>query len=167
MTVPGAVGGWAALAERYGRLGLDACLADAIDAAENGFAVTPLTAAAWQRGQRVPDAYLPRRRVGEIVRLPDLAVTLRRIAAEGPSAFYEGEVARAIASVSWLEEDDLAAYEARWVEPLSISYRGHTVLELPPPTQGVAALEGSGCSSDPRRACPRRSVACNSRWRTR
>ena len=59
VTVPGAVGGWAALAERYGRLGLDACLADAIDAAENGFAVTPLTAAAWGRGHRVPAEYLP------------------------------------------------------------------------------------------------------------
>jgi gamma-glutamyltranspeptidase/glutathione hydrolase len=144
VTVPGAVGGWAALAERYGRLGLDDCLVDAIDAAEHGFAVTPLTADAWQRAQRVPDVYLPAPKVGEIVRLPELAATLRRIAAGGPSAFYEGEVAAAIASVSWLEEEDLAAYEARWVEPLSISYRGHTVLELPPPTQGVAALEGLG-----------------------
>ncbi|MGH3118237.1 MAG: gamma-glutamyltransferase family protein [Gaiellales bacterium] len=144
VTVPGAVGGWTALAERYGRVGLDACLADAIEAAENGFAVTPLTAAAWQRGQRVPAEYLPAPSVGEIVRLPELAATLRRIATEGPSAFYEGEVARAIASVTWLEEEDLAAYESRWVEPLSITYRGHTVLELPPPTQGVAALEGLG-----------------------
>ncbi len=144
VTVPGAVGGWAALAERHGRLGLDACVSDAIDAAENGFAVTPLTAAAWQRGTRVPPPYLPAPKVGEIVRLPELAATLRRIAEEGPSALYEGEVARAIASVTWLEESDLAAYEARWVEPLSVSYRGHTVLELPPPTQGVAALEGLG-----------------------
>jgi gamma-glutamyltranspeptidase/glutathione hydrolase len=144
VTVPGAVGGWAALAERYGLLGLDACLADAIDAAENGFAVTPLTAAAWQRGTRVPDEYLPAPSVGEIVRLPLLAATLRRIADEGPSAFYEGEVAAAIAEVTWLEEEDLAAYGPRWVEPLSVSYRGHTVLELPPPTQGVAALEGLG-----------------------
>ena len=144
VTVPGAVGGWAALAERYGRLGLDACLSDAIDAAENGFAVTPLTAAAWQRGTRVPPPYLPAPKVGEIVRLPELAATLRRVAEEGPSALYQGEVARAIASVTWLEESDLAAYEARWVEPLSVSYRGHTVLELPPPTQGVAALEGLG-----------------------
>ncbi|HEU0304949.1 MAG TPA: gamma-glutamyltransferase, partial [Gaiellaceae bacterium] len=144
VTVPGAVGGWAALAERHGRLGLDACLADAIDAAEGGFAVTPLTAAAWQRGIRVPEPYLPPPKVGEVVRLPELASTLRRIAEGGPKAFYEGDVARAIASVTWLEEEDLAAYEARWVEPLSISYRGHTVLELPPPTQGVAALEGLG-----------------------
>jgi gamma-glutamyltranspeptidase/glutathione hydrolase len=144
VTVPGAVGGWAALSERFGTLGFDACLTDAIDAAENGFAVTPLTAAAWQRGIRVPEPYLPAPKVGEIVRLPELAATLKRIAAEGPSAFYEGEVARAIASVSWLEEEDLASYEARWVDPLSVGYRGHTVLELPPPTQGVAALEGLG-----------------------
>jgi gamma-glutamyltranspeptidase/glutathione hydrolase len=144
VTVPGAVGGWAALAERHGKLGLDRCLSDAIDAAENGFAVTPLTAAAWARGAHVPDEYLPAPRVGEIVRLPDLAKTLRGIAESGAGAFYEGDVARSIASVTWLDEEDLAAHEARWVEPLSISYRGHTVLELPPPTQGVAALEGLG-----------------------
>jgi gamma-glutamyltranspeptidase/glutathione hydrolase len=144
VTVPGAVGGWAALAERYGTLGLEACLADAIDAAENGFAVTPLTAAAWQRGSRVPPEYLPAPGVGQIVRLPELAATLRRIADEGPSAFYEGETATAIASVTWLEEEDLAAFRPRWVEPLSVGYRGHEVLELPPPTQGVAALEGLG-----------------------
>lgn len=144
VTVPGAVAGWGALAERHGALGLDACIADAVDAAENGFAVTPLTAAAWQRGRRVPPEYLPAPRVGEVVRLPELAATLRGIAAEGPSAFYRGDVARAIASVTWLEEEDLAAYEPRWVEPLAIPYRDHVVLELPPPTQGVAALEGLG-----------------------
>jgi gamma-glutamyltranspeptidase/glutathione hydrolase len=144
VTVPGAVAGWAALAERHATLGLDVLLADAIDAAEHGFAVTPLTAAAWQRGTRVPREYLPAPKVGEIVRLPELAATLGRIAAEGPSAFYTGPVARAIASVTWLEEEDLAGFAPRWVEPLSISYRGHTVLELPPPSQGVAALEGLG-----------------------
>jgi gamma-glutamyltranspeptidase/glutathione hydrolase len=144
VTVPGAVGGWAALAERYGTLGLGECLSDAIDAAENGFAVTPLTAAAWQRGRRVPLEYLPAPSVGEIVRLPELAATLRRIAADGPSAFYEGETAAAISSVTWLEDGDLASFRPRWVEPLSVPYRGHEVLELPPPTQGVAALEGLG-----------------------
>jgi gamma-glutamyltranspeptidase/glutathione hydrolase len=144
VTVPGAVGGWAALADRYGKLGFDRCLSDAIDAAEHGFAVTPLTAAAWARGARVPEEYLPAPNVGEIVRLPDLAATLRGIAEGGPAAFYEGAVAQSIAAVTWLEEGDLATHEARWVEPLSISYRGHTVLELPPPTQGVAALEGLG-----------------------
>ena len=142
--MPGAVGGWAALAERYGKLGLDRCLADAIDAADNGFAVTPLTAAAWARGAHVPEEYLPAPRVGEIVRLPDLGKTLRGIAEHGPMAFYQGDVARSIASATWLDEEDIAAHEARWVEPLRIFYRGHEVLELPPPTQGVAALEGLG-----------------------
>jgi gamma-glutamyltranspeptidase / glutathione hydrolase len=144
VTVPGAVAGWGALAERFGTLGLDALLADAIDAAERGYAVTPLTAAAWQRGQRVPPEYQPAPSVGDVVRLPELGATLRRIADEGPSALYRGPVAEAIASVTWLEQDDLASFEPRWVEPLRVPYRGHEVLELPPPTQGVAALEAIG-----------------------
>src|SRR5439155_14613812 len=82
--------------------------------------------------------------VGQVVRLPELAATLRAIAERGPSAFYEGKVAAAIAEVTWLDEEDLAAFEPRWVEPLRVPYRGHEVLELPPPTQGVAALEMIG-----------------------
>ena len=136
VTVPGAVGGWAALAERFGRMGLDAALADAVAAAEDGFAVGRLTAEAW--------TIAPRPAAGERMRLPELGATLRRIAGEGPSALYRGPVAEAIASVTWLDEEDLATYEPRWVEPLVLDYRGTTVCELPPPTQGVAALEGLG-----------------------
>jgi gamma-glutamyltranspeptidase/glutathione hydrolase len=143
VTVPGAVGGWAALAERFGRLGLDACLADAVDAAERGFAVTPFVAAAWAEDGG-PLELGPAPRIGQLVRQPELAHTLARIADEGPAAFYEGEVAAAIASVSWLDETDLAAYAPRWVEPLRLDYRGITVCELPPPGQGVAALESLG-----------------------
>lgn len=143
VTVPGAVAGWAALAERYGRLGLDRCLADAIDAAENGVAVEARTAAAWKRLGGPPELG-PAPQVGARFRLPDLARTLRTIADEGPDAFYRGQIARSIASVSWVEEADLATLEPRWVEPLRIDYRGVEVLELPPPTQGVAALEGLG-----------------------
>jgi gamma-glutamyltranspeptidase / glutathione hydrolase len=143
VTVPGAVAGWAALAERFGRVGLDACLADAIDAAERGVAAAVRTAESWQRTGGPAELGRPPH-AGERFRLPELAGTLRRIAGEGPAAFYRGEVARAIASVSWLGEADLAAYEARWVEPLRLDYRGTTVCELPPPTQGVAALEGLG-----------------------
>jgi gamma-glutamyltranspeptidase/glutathione hydrolase len=66
------------------------------------------------------------------------------VAARGADAFYRGVVAHAICSVSWLEEADLAGYRARWVEPLRTSYRGYEVIELPPPTQGVAALEALG-----------------------
>jgi gamma-glutamyltranspeptidase/glutathione hydrolase len=152
VTVPGAVGGWAALAERHGRLGLDKCLADAIDAAERGFAVAPRTAAAWSLGASstgwaaaaVPPELAPPPSVGERVRTPELGATLRRIAAEGPTALYEGSVADAICSASWLEPSDLAGYRPAWVEPLRIGYRGVEVLELPAPTQGVAAAEALG-----------------------
>jgi gamma-glutamyltranspeptidase/glutathione hydrolase len=144
VTVPGAIAGWAALAERHGRLGLDACLADAVDAAEQGYAVAPRTAEAWQRSKRVPPEYQPAPQVGEMVRLPELARTLRGVAERGPSAFYEGQVAAAIVAATWLEEEDLAAFAPCWVEPLRIGYREHEVLELPPPTQGVAALEMLG-----------------------
>ncbi len=132
VTVPGAVGGWAALAERHGQLGLDACLEDAIAAAEQGFAVAPRTAAAWAR---IGGPLGPPPRVGELVYQPELGATLRRIGTEGPSAFYKGEVAAAIVEASWLEESDLAAFEPPWVEPLRLSYKGVEVCELPPPTQ--------------------------------
>jgi gamma-glutamyltranspeptidase/glutathione hydrolase len=141
VTVPGAVAGWAAFAERYGRLGLDACLADAIDAAEGGFAVAPRTAESWRRNG---GPFGPPPSVGDVVYQPELGVTLRRIADEGPSAFYAGEVAEAICSVSWLEPGDLAIYEPRFVEPLRLEYKGVEVCELPPPTQGVCALEALG-----------------------
>ncbi len=151
VTVPGAVGGWAALAERYGRFGLDAGLADAIDAAEGGFAVAARTAAAWSLGDgqtstswgaaALPPELAPPPRVGERVRAPDLAGTLRRLCETGPSGFYAGPVAEAICAACWLEESDLEAYSPAWVEPLLASYRGYEVAELPPPTQGVAAAE--------------------------
>jgi gamma-glutamyltranspeptidase/glutathione hydrolase len=141
VTVPGAVAGWAALAGRFGTLGLDALLADAVSAAEEGFPVGPITAAAWAGG---PPELGPPPAPGGRGRLPELASTLRRIASEGPEAVYRGDIARAIASSTWLAEEDLAGYEPRWVEPLTVDYRGVTVCELPPPTQGVAALEGLG-----------------------
>lgn len=141
VTVPGAVAGWAALAERFGRLGLDTLLTDAIAAAEEGFAVGPITADAWVGG---PPELGPAPAAGEPVRLPELGATLTRIAEEGPDVVYRGDLARAIAGSTWLEEADLAAYEPRWVQPLTLDYRDVTVRELPPPTQGVAALEGLG-----------------------
>ena len=142
VTVPGAVGGWGALSERFGRLGLDGCLHDAIDAAELGLPLSPRSAALWAAEGLCPAGFGPRTpSAGDRVRLPALAAILRAIAEFGPQAIYRGEVARAIASASWLEEDDLARYAPRWVSPLRATYRGHEVLELPPPTQGVVALE--------------------------
>ncbi|HSC04097.1 MAG TPA: gamma-glutamyltransferase [Solirubrobacteraceae bacterium] len=140
--VPGAVAGWALLAERYGRLGLDACLADAIEIAQAGFAVGPRCAGSWATAPNVPDGFPRAPRPGELVRLPELGETLATIAREGPAGFYGGRVGEAICAASWLEADDLDGFEARVTEPLSVDYEGHTVLELGPPTQGVAALEG-------------------------
>jgi gamma-glutamyltranspeptidase/glutathione hydrolase len=150
VTVPGAAAGWAALSNAYGRLGLDACLGDAIDIAERGFAPGIRTAGAWEKGTITglddpagdpPPGFAPAPRLGERVRLHNMAATLRKIADNGPAAIYRGPIAEAIARVSWLDESDLAAYEARWVEPLHHPYREVEVVELPPPTQGVAALE--------------------------
>ena len=143
VTVPGAVAGWAALASRFGRLGLDAAVGDAVDAAERGFAIGARAAASWQRLGGPAEFGRPPR-VGERVRLPELGATLRLIADHGPDGFYRGSVARAIASATWLEESDLTQFRIRWVDPLRVRYRGVEVLELPPPTQGVAALEALG-----------------------
>jgi gamma-glutamyltranspeptidase/glutathione hydrolase len=142
VTVPGAVAGWGALSDRFGRVGLDACLQDAIDAAERGRPAGPRTSAKWRASAHAPPELAARApQVGEVVRQPALAASLRRIADEGPSAIYRGPIARAIAGASWLSESDLAQYRAQWVQPIRATYRGHEVLELPPPTQGVVALE--------------------------
>jgi gamma-glutamyltranspeptidase/glutathione hydrolase len=142
VTVPGAVAGWQALLERHGRMPLDRCLADAIDAAENGFAVTPVIARAWARPEtplsgEAADLFLPAPAVGDVVRLPLYAATLRRIADEGPDGFYRGPVAEAICAASWLEPEDLAAHEVEWVDPLAAG----PLVELPPNGQGAAALQ--------------------------
>lgn len=140
VTVPGAVAGWQALSERFGRLGLDSALDDAIELAERGVGVSPRVARAWAGTGHVAGLPAPPR-VGQRVRFPALAGTLRAIADRGAEAIYGGRIAEAIAAASWLEPSDLAGFRARFVEPLVITYRGRTVLELPPPTQGVAALE--------------------------
>lgn len=141
VTVPGAVAGWDALLRRHGKLGLDACLSDAIHVAESGFALSPIVAWHWKTNQ-APPALTPAPRLGSHVRFPELAVSLRQIADTGPSALYRGRLAQAIARSCWITEDDLAGFTPRWVEPLVAEYRGHQVVEMPPPNQGVAALEG-------------------------
>ena len=137
VTVPGSVRAWADLADRFGRLGLGACLADAIDAGEGGIAATERVAVGWNRTDRAP---WPAPRQGEVYTLPELAASLRAIAAGGPDAFYRGRIAEQIAAACWLSEDDLAAHESEWVEPLRLAYRGAEVCELPPNGQGAAAL---------------------------
>jgi len=148
VTAPGAVAGWGALAERHGRLGLERALADAIDIAERGFGMTPVIAGYWANAaaelaqfEEARAVFLPAPRVGQIVRLPELAATLRGIASGGADGFYRGPVADAICAVTPLTLDDLAVPHAEWVEPLRMHYRGVEVCEIPPNGQGVAALQ--------------------------
>ena len=138
VTVPGAVAAWEDLAARFGRLGLDAALAPAIDAAERGTVATARVAEHWRLA--AGHAPWPVPGIGERYLLPGLAATLRTIAFEGRNGFYLGPVAEAIAAASWLAEADLAAHRSEWVEPLRLAYRGIEVCELPPNGQGAAAL---------------------------
>ncbi len=137
VTVPGAVRAWGDLAERFGRLGLDAALAPAIDLAANGLACSARIADKWARAERAP---WPAPAVGSRYRIPGSERTLRLIADHGPDALYHGELAAAIAAATWLAEADLAAHRSEWVEPLRFDYRGIEVCELPPNGQGAAAL---------------------------
>ncbi len=155
VTVPGAVAGWTALLDRFGRLPLLDLLTPAIRYAEAGFPVAPVTAGLWARSHEMlgadPSAsttFLVGGRppaAGQLFRNPDLARTLARIGEEGRNGFYAGETADAMVALSrarggTLSHDDLTAYEAEWVEPIQTVYRGWTVYQIPPQGQGIAAL---------------------------
>jgi gamma-glutamyltranspeptidase/glutathione hydrolase len=142
------VAGWGELSARFGRLGLERCLAPAIALAEDGVPAGFNCAAIWRATPRAPAAFGAPPAFGAHYRLPELGVTLRTISREGPRVVYEGAIAEAIAASCWLTVEDLATYQPRWVDPLSVGYRGHDVSELPPPTQGVAALEALSILGD-------------------
>jgi gamma-glutamyltranspeptidase/glutathione hydrolase len=146
--VPGAVAGWGRLSERFGRAGLERCLQPAIALAERGVAAAFNTARSWRASPRAPAAFGPPPEFGGRYTLPALAATLRGIAVHGPGYLYTGPPAEAIARASWLSLEDLAVYRPRWVAPLIGRYRGLEVAELPPPTQGVAALEALAILGD-------------------
>jgi gamma-glutamyltranspeptidase/glutathione hydrolase len=146
--VPGAVAGWGELSTRFGRVGLERCLAPAISLAAGGVPAGFNCAAIWRDTQRAPAAFGPPPAFGGRYRLPELADTLRSIATEGPGCLYAGEIAEAIAESTWLDLEDLAGYHPRWVAPLTATYRGLQVSELPPPTQGIAALEALAILGD-------------------
>jgi gamma-glutamyltranspeptidase/glutathione hydrolase len=155
VTVPGQVAGWEALAGTLGRLGLDRLLAPAIALGADGFAVGAVTAAAWARAAPIYASFDEWRRVflptgaapaaGERFRNPDLAASLRAIAAGGASAFYRDLGARiaehAQQTGGWLTEADLLGHQAQWERPLEVGYRGWRVLGMGAPTQGVVALQ--------------------------
>lgn len=156
VTVPGAVDGWFALHDRFGKLPMKQVLAPAIRYAKEGHPVAPIIAWYWQRSvprlkeypgfleQFTIDGQAPQS--GQIWKNPNLAHTLEAIAKGGRDAFYRGEIADTIdayfrAQGGFLRKEDLAAHHGEWVEPVSVNYRGYDVWELPPNGQGIAALQ--------------------------
>ncbi len=187
VTVPGAVDGWFALHERFGRTPMPDLLAPAIRYAREGAPIPQTIAMYWANNERRLQAEFaagrlqefdnarytyfcdraavsPARRGREqapaqptcigrripdghsLFTNPDLARTYELIAREGRDGFYRGDVARTIDAYmrrigGWLRYEDLAAHQGEWVEPVCAPYRGVSVCELPPNTQGVAALQ--------------------------
>lgn len=161
VTVPGAPAAWAALAERFGTLPLTRLLEPAARYAAEGFPVSAAVARGWHaqferfraslHGDRFApwfELFAPQGRApypGEVWRAPDMAQTLRRIAESGADSFYRGAVAEAIDAASrkdggYLCAADLAEFAPEWVRPISATYRGFDVWELPPNGQGLVAL---------------------------
>jgi gamma-glutamyltranspeptidase/glutathione hydrolase len=157
VSVPGALSGWVALLERFGTQSIAQALQPAIALAEGGFPVTPIiaedgaqpvqvlkrdpgaTATFLLEGERSPKA-------GEWFRNPDLAASFRQIAAEGPGAFYGGSLGRRVVNGlrelgGFLTIEDLANHRVSWVTPVSVPFQGYRLYELPPPGQGIAALQ--------------------------
>ena len=159
ITVPGAVGGWVALSQRFGRLPLEQVLAPAVEIAEQGYLVPVIVqqkwaAAAAELGEQpgFAQTFLPGGRapeIGQLFRMPNAARALRAIGATQGRAFYEGDIAHAIERFATehggaLRASDLAAYQPEWVTPLAMDYRGYTLHEIGPSTQGIAALMALG-----------------------
>lgn len=156
VSVPGTVDGWFALHDRFGRLRMAELLAPTIRYARDGHPVHEVIAHYWERSVPVLSEWpgfteqftingrAPAK--GETWRNPNLADTLEKIAEGGRDAFYRGDIARTIDAYfrehgGFLRYEDLAAHEGNWVDPVSTSYRGHELWELPPSGQGIAALQ--------------------------
>lgn len=161
VNVPGAVAGWVALSQRFGELPLSEVLAPAINYADEGYPVSPLLSRGWERAYEIyrrnvsgkefdswfatfaPQGRAPK--AGEVIRLSDHAETLRLIGETEGEVFYRGALAERIDSFArqfggYIRAEDLANYQVEWVQPLSTSYRGYEVWELPPNGQGIVAL---------------------------
>ncbi|HEX5607378.1 MAG TPA: gamma-glutamyltransferase, partial [Candidatus Binatia bacterium] len=156
VTVPGAVHGWATLLNTFGKKKLADVLQPAIDHAEEGFPVAELTAEQWKESEARLKAdqgaamnYLINGgtpKAGEIFRNPRMAAVLKRIAAEGPEYFYRGDIAKKLVQCSErlggvFKLRDFAEHHSDWIEPITVSYRGYDIYEMPPATQGFVALE--------------------------
>jgi gamma-glutamyltranspeptidase/glutathione hydrolase len=156
VTVPGAVAGWQAMHDKFGTMKFDRLLSAAIYYAENGYPVTEIIGHEWAAQEKskadvpgwketyMPGGHVPK--VGEVFKNPALAASLKLIAEKGRDGFYKGPTAGRL--VSFLKEqgnvmslEDLAEFQPEWDTPISTTYRGWRVYEIPPNTQGIAALE--------------------------
>ncbi|MFX0078252.1 MAG: gamma-glutamyltransferase [Candidatus Hermodarchaeota archaeon] len=154
VTVPGAAAGWVDTINYFGTMQLSEVLAPAIELAENGYPVAPLTAASWQQGvdqlmqgpyaeEMLRNGYAPK--AGEIMKLPTLARTFRELAEHGKSGFYEGRIAEAIVELlqsmgGMMSLEDLNHHTNTLDNPISVNYKGIDVFEMPPNGQGITAL---------------------------
>ncbi|WP_372783212.1 gamma-glutamyltransferase family protein [Phenylobacterium sp.] len=162
VTVPGSVWGWDAVLKRFGTMTFRQVLQPAADYAQDGFPVSQRIAHDWRLPNALPlkacctapdpdsvaawyiDGQPPV--AGQVYRNPDLAKTFRLLQAQGPDAFYKGDIARALVAKSTavggtMTLADLAAYKGEWVDLAHTTYHGHDLYELPPPSQAWAALE--------------------------
>jgi gamma-glutamyltranspeptidase / glutathione hydrolase len=155
-TVPGCCDAWFELHAKYGKLPMSRILAPAIRYAEEGFPMSPVIAGDWERSTHVfkdkpgfADVFMPgghAPKEGEVFRNPALAKTLRLVAEKGRDAYYKGPIADALVRYSeanhgFFAKADFAQHRSTWDQPLSTNYRGYDVWELPPNSQGLAALQ--------------------------
>ena len=155
VTVPGSVDGWQKLLDRFGKKKINEVLAPAIQIAQDGFPVTEWIALHFasnvdllRDNEAASHTFLisdRAPRMGEVFRNPDLAWSLQQIAQGGRDAFYRGEITKRILALSarhggTLAAKDFSDFSSEWVEPISTTYRGWTVYEMPPNSQGIAAL---------------------------
>lgn len=154
ITVPGAAAGWVDTIECFGTMEMGEALAPAIELAEQGFPVAPMTARGWQRGaarlksgpnynEMLINGRGPME--GEMMRNPTLARTFREVAEHGKAGYYEGRIAEAIVDLiaprgSFMTTEDLAKHVSTFPEPIKTSYRGYDIFEIPPNGQGITAL---------------------------
>jgi gamma-glutamyltranspeptidase/glutathione hydrolase len=156
VSVPGCVDGWFEMHDMFGRLPIRDILQPAINYARDGFPVTEVIAYYLDRGTQalkdfpnIKETYMPGGKApakGEIFKNPRLANTLDKIAKGGRNEFYRGSIAKAIDAFmkshgGFLSYDDLSRHSSEWVEPVSSSYRGYDIWELPPNGQGIATLQ--------------------------
>jgi gamma-glutamyltranspeptidase/glutathione hydrolase len=156
VSVPGCVDGWFEMHEMFGRLQMKDVLHPAINYARNGFPVSEVIAYYLDRNTQalknypnIKETYMPGGKSpgkGEIFRNPFLANTLEKIVKGGRNEFYRGSIAKTIDAFmksqgGFLSYDDLARHHSEWIEPVSTTYRGYEIWELPPNGQGIAALQ--------------------------